>query len=45
MTEPDENWSVEISFFWKPEKIKGDTPYGNVDIKGGTYGLGVTVNF
>lgn len=30
---------IKMGFFWKPERIEGSTPYGDVDIKGNTYGL------
>ncbi len=37
--------NTAIGFFWKPERIKGNTPRGDVDIKGNTYGLQVIIRF
>jgi len=36
---------VKIGFFWKPEKIKGSTKHGDVDIRGNTYGLTGVISF
>ncbi len=34
-----------ICFIWKQERIRGNTPYGDVDIKGDSYGLGLLLEF
>lgn len=37
--------NTAFGFYWKQETIEGDTPYGDVDIKGNTYGLEFIIPF
>lgn len=34
-----------LCFFWKSERIEGTTPYGDIDVRGNTYGLELIINF
>jgi hypothetical protein len=42
---PNENLSLGLNLFWKQENIKGDTPHGDIELEGDTYGLELIVGF